>query len=56
MWREAANHFELQRREEGWRITKRTSRMLDGRPAGHRLPIAGATGAPLGAEADERGA
>ncbi|MEE6164926.1 MULTISPECIES: nuclear transport factor 2 family protein [unclassified Mycolicibacterium] len=52
----AANHFELQRREEGWRITKRTSRMLDGIPAGHRLLIAGATGAPLGAEADERGA
>ncbi|MCV7159951.1 nuclear transport factor 2 family protein [Mycolicibacterium brisbanense] len=56
VWRAAANHFELQRREEGWRITKRTSRMLDGRPAGHRLLIAGATGASLGAEADERGA
>lgn len=44
VWRAAANHFEIARQPDGWRITKRTSRMLDGSKHAHRLLIAGLAG------------
>jgi hypothetical protein len=46
VWRAAANHFELVRDADGWRITKRTSRMLDGNAHAHRLLTAGLAGEP----------
>lgn len=48
VWRAAANHFELARQSDGWRITKRTSRMLDGNDHAHRLLAAGLAGRPAG--------
>jgi len=44
VWRATANHFELKRVEGDWRITKRTSRMLNGNPAAHGLLAAGLAG------------
>ena len=49
VWRAAANHFELVRDADGWRITKRTSRMLDGNAHAHRLLTAGLAGGPADA-------
>ncbi len=46
VWRAAANHFELERQADGWSITKRTSRMLDGSTLAHRLLTAGLAGRP----------
>jgi uncharacterized protein (TIGR02246 family) len=45
VWRSTANHFELQRIEGRWRITKRTSRVLDGDPGARTLLTAGLEGA-----------
>lgn len=44
VWRAAANHFELVRTQSGWLIKRRTSRMLDGGAAGHRLLVNGLAG------------
>ena len=44
VWRATANHFELRRIERQWRITKRTSRVLDGQPGAHALLKAGLAG------------
>jgi hypothetical protein len=44
VWRATANHFELRRFDDGWRIVARTSRMLDGKPQAHDLLIAGLAG------------
>lgn len=44
VWRAAANHFELIRTDQGWRVQQRTSRLLDGGAAGHRLLTDGLTG------------
>ncbi|MES3663493.1 nuclear transport factor 2 family protein [Mycobacterium intracellulare] len=55
VWRCTANHFELRRIENRWRITKRTSRVLDGNPGARALLTAGLAGAPaptLGAGGD----
>ncbi|MGE0218351.1 nuclear transport factor 2 family protein [Mycolicibacterium sp.] len=44
VWRAAANLFELIRTAHGWRITRRTSRLLDGGAAGQRLLVQGLSG------------
>jgi ketosteroid isomerase-like protein len=46
VWRAGANHVTLRRTAEGWRITKRTSRALDGSAEARDLLAAGATGRP----------
>lgn len=51
VWRATANHFELQRIDGQWRISKRTSRVLDGKPGAHALlrsGLAGTTAPALG--------
>jgi uncharacterized protein (TIGR02246 family) len=45
VWRSTANHFELERIEGRWRITKRTSRVLNGEPGARALLTAGLVGA-----------
>lgn len=45
VWRSTANHFELQRIDGRWRITRRTSRVLDGDPGAHALLTRGLVGA-----------
>lgn len=45
VWRSTANHFELQRIEGRWRVTKRTSRVLNGDPGARALLSAGLAGA-----------
>lgn len=47
VWRAAANHFELVRTPEGWRISRRTTRLLDGNETAHRLLRRGVAGEPL---------
>jgi hypothetical protein len=47
VWRAAANHFHLQRFAGGWRIAARTTRLLNGNPAAHRLLTAGVAGKRL---------
>jgi uncharacterized protein (TIGR02246 family) len=42
--RATANHWALARTAEGWRVTRRTSRVLDGRAESPRLLAAGARG------------
>lgn len=39
VWRATANHFALRRIDGQWRITIRTSRVLDGNPEAHALLI-----------------
>lgn len=50
VWRAAANHFRLRRVDGDWRITERTSRLLDGTAAAHALLRAGAAGDVVRAE------
>jgi hypothetical protein len=50
VWRATANHFALQRRDGQWRITARTSRLLDGSPTAHTLLAAGLAGAEVAPE------
>jgi hypothetical protein len=45
VWRLTANHFELQRIDGRWRITKRTSRVLNGGPGARALLTARLAGA-----------
>ena len=45
VWRSTANHFALQRIDGQWRITMRTSRVLDGSPGAHALLTSGLAGA-----------
>jgi SnoaL-like domain len=45
VWRSTANHFELERIEGHWRITKRTSRVLNGDPGARALLTTGLAGA-----------
>lgn len=47
VWRAAANHFELARTPQGWRISRRTTRLLDGNEMAHRLLRRGLAGEPL---------
>ena len=44
--RATAHHFELVRTDEGWRVTRRTSRVLDGRPEAPALLVRGVRGLP----------
>lgn len=44
VWRATANHFELRRGDGGWRISSRTSRLLDGNPDAHTLLRSGLAG------------
>lgn len=44
--RATAHHLELTRTDEGWRVAKRTSRVLDGREEAPALLVKGATGQP----------
>lgn len=44
--RATAHHFDLVRTEEGWRVARRTSRVLDGRPEAPALLVRGVTGRP----------
>jgi SnoaL-like protein len=46
VWRAGANHVTLRRTAAGWRITKRTSRALDGSTEARDLLASGATGRP----------
>jgi len=39
VWRSTANHFALRRIDGQWRISVRTSRVLDGNPEAHALLI-----------------
>lgn len=45
VWRCTANHFVLERSEQGWRIAARTSRVLDGKAEAHALLTRGLAGA-----------
>jgi hypothetical protein len=45
VWRATANHFTLGRLDGQWRITSRTSRLLNGNPDAHALLTAGLAGA-----------
>lgn len=42
--RATAHHFELVRTPHGWRVSRRTSRVLDGRPEAPDLLVRGVTG------------
>lgn len=42
--RATANHWEFVRTSEGWRVSRRTNRVLDGRPESPTLLAAGARG------------
>jgi uncharacterized protein (TIGR02246 family) len=44
VWRATANHFMLQRIDDRWQITVRTSRVLDGNPGAHALLATGLAG------------
>jgi|SRR5271166_304281 len=44
VWRATANHFELHRLDGQWRITARTSRLLNGNPEAHALLTDGVAG------------
>lgn len=44
--RATANHWELRRTQDGWRVTTRTTRVLDGRPESPALLLAGVRGLP----------
>lgn len=44
--RATAHHFQLVRTDGGWRVTRRTSRVLDGRPEAPELLVRGVTGKP----------
>lgn len=44
VWRATANHFALQRIDGRWRISARTSRVLDGNPDAHALLTNGLAG------------
>ncbi|WP_280831094.1 nuclear transport factor 2 family protein [Mycolicibacterium frederiksbergense] len=46
VWRATANHFEVARIGGKWQITRRSSRVLNGDPAAHRLLISGLAGEP----------
>lgn len=46
--RATANHWHLERQDEGWRVVRRTSRVLDGRTESPDLLAAGAHGRRLG--------
>lgn len=48
VWRATINHFELTRTAFGWRIARRTSRLLNGDPVAHRLSRNGLAGRPVG--------
>ena len=37
VWRTAANRWELVRTPQGWRVTRRINRLLDGSPESHEL-------------------
>lgn len=52
--RATANHWELRRTDEGWRVTTRTNRVLDGRPEAPELLLAGARGLPAPAQSPPR--
>lgn len=58
--RVTANHFRLERVSSRWRITTRTSRVLDGRPESPELLVRGvraaAAGSPEGAATADQGA
>lgn len=47
VWRAAANHFQLRREPDGWKIATRTTRLLNGDPEAHRLLTAGVAGERL---------
>jgi ketosteroid isomerase-like protein len=47
VWRATANHFMLQRIDDRWQITVRTSRVLDGNPGAHALLTTGLAGQGL---------
>ncbi|PHV67099.1 nuclear transport factor 2 family protein [Williamsia muralis] len=44
--RVTAHHWRFVRTDEGWKVSRRTSRALDGNPAAHELLKAGTRGAP----------
>lgn len=44
--RATAHHFDLVRTDGGWRVARRTSRVLDGRPEAPALLVRGVTGRP----------
>jgi uncharacterized protein (TIGR02246 family) len=46
VWRATAHHFALQRIDDQWQISIRTSRVLDGNPDAHALLTKGIAGAP----------
>ncbi|GLE53905.1 nuclear transport factor 2 family protein [Mycobacterium montefiorense] len=46
VWRATAHHFALRRIDDQWRISTRTSRVLDGNPDAHALLMKGLAGAP----------
>jgi hypothetical protein len=41
VWRVSANRWEFRRTEEGWRVTRRVNRVIDGNPAAHAILVEG---------------
>jgi hypothetical protein len=37
VWRVSANRWEFRRTPEGWRVTRRVNRVIDGNPAAHSI-------------------
>lgn len=50
--RATANHWELTRTDDGWRASRRTNRVLDGRAESPALLLAGARAEHAGADTD----
>jgi hypothetical protein len=47
VWRVSANQWEFRRTSEGWRVTRRVNRVIDGNPAAHAILVRG-LGGPVG--------
>jgi hypothetical protein len=41
VWRVSANQWEFRRTREGWRVTRRLNRVIDGRPDAHSILVHG---------------
>jgi hypothetical protein len=41
VWRVSANRWEFRRTAEGWRVTRRVNRVIDGNPTAHAILVEG---------------
>ena len=44
VWRVSANQWDFRRTEDGWRVTRRANRVIDGDPAVHPILVRGLAG------------